>query len=61
LVGWFDTDKWDPEDSRRNRVPKMPANDARAQLDGQAAALPEGFIVHSVILECRAPSGQSVA
>ena len=24
LVGWFDTEKWEPEDSRRGRVPKIP-------------------------------------
>jgi hypothetical protein len=56
LVGWFDTDKWDPEDSRRARVPKIPVDEAQAQLDSQAAELPEGFVVRPVILECRVPS-----
>jgi hypothetical protein len=55
LVGWFDIEKWDPEDSRRNRVPKMPIGEAKAQLDHQAAALPDGFIVRPVILECHVP------
>ena len=55
LVGWFDADKWDPEDSRRDRAPKMPIEDVKAQLDRQAAALPEGFIVRPVILECHVP------
>jgi hypothetical protein len=55
LVGWFDTEKWDPEDSRRNRVPKVQIDEVRARLKQQAAALPEGFIVRPVILECRVP------
>ncbi len=55
LVGWFDTDKWDPEDNRRNRVPSIPIRDVQAQLDRQAAALPQGFIVRPIILECRVP------
>jgi hypothetical protein len=56
LVGWFDTDQWDPDDSRRDRVPKIPIDEAQAQLDRQAAALPEGFVVRPVILQCRVPS-----
>ena len=56
LVGWFDIEKWDPEDSRRDRVPRMPTDEVRRQLNQQAAALPEGFIVRPVILECRVPS-----
>jgi hypothetical protein len=55
LVGWFDTDKWDPEDSRRDCVPKMSISEVKAQLDGQADALPDGFVVRTVILECRIP------
>jgi hypothetical protein len=55
LVGWFGTDQWDPEDSRRSRVPKIPIDEAQAQLDRQAGALPEGFVVRPVILECRVP------
>jgi hypothetical protein len=55
LVGWFDTEKWDPEDSRRDRVPKIPIDEAKEQLDNQAAALPDGFIVRPVMLECHVP------
>ena len=55
LVGWFDADKWDPEDSRRDRVSKMHISEAKAQLDRQADALPDGFVVRTVILECRVP------
>ena len=32
LVGWFDTEKWDPEDSRRGRVPNMPIEGLRRSL-----------------------------
>ncbi len=56
LVGWFDTAKWDPEDNRRNRVPNVQIQDVQAQLDQQAAALPEGFVVRPIILECRVPA-----
>jgi hypothetical protein len=35
----------------------MSTDDAIAELDRQAAVLPEGFIVRPVILECRAPPG----
>lgn len=55
LVGWFDADKWDPQDSRRNSVPKMSISEAKAQIDRQAAALPDGFIVRTIVLECRVP------
>jgi hypothetical protein len=56
LVGWFETEKWDPKDGRRGRVPKMPADEAKAELERQAAALPEGFRVRPVILVCRVPN-----
>jgi hypothetical protein len=55
LVGWFHSDRWDPGDSRRNRVPKMPIDEVRAELDRQSSALPEGFSVRPVIIECRVP------
>jgi hypothetical protein len=55
LVGWFDREKWDPDDSRRNKVPKITVDGVKAQLDQKAGALPDGFIVRSVILECHVP------
>lgn len=55
LVGWFDTDKWDPKDSRRDRVPKMSISEAKARLRRRADALPDSFVVRTVILECRIP------
>ena len=59
LVGWFETDKWDPEDNRRKRVRKLPICDVQAQLDQQAAALPQGFIVRPIILECLVPNAST--
>ena len=59
LVAWFDTDKWDADDSRRDRVPKIALDDAKARLDTQAAALPEGFVVSTVVFECHVPSTSS--
>jgi hypothetical protein len=56
LVGWFETEKWDPKDGRRRAVPKMSIDDVRVKLEGQAASLPEGIIVRPVVVECRAPS-----
>jgi hypothetical protein len=55
LVGWFDTDRWDPEDRRRNRVLRISIDEAKARLDRQAAELPEGFVVRPVFLECHVP------
>jgi hypothetical protein len=56
LVAWFDTDKWDPEDGRRHRTPKVTIEEAKGRLHSQAAALPEGFIVRPIILECYVPA-----
>ena len=55
LVGWFQTDKWDKKDRRRSRVPKMTIEEATQKLEHQASELPEGFVVHPVIVECRVP------
>jgi hypothetical protein len=59
LVGWFETDKWDPEDNRRKRVRKLPIRDVQAQLDQQSAALPQGFTVRPIILECLVPNAST--
>lgn len=55
LVGWFAPAKWDPDDSRGDRVPKETAENVRQQLDQQAAAAPEGFRVNAVVMEIPAP------
>ena len=55
LVGWFDLVNWDPNDSRRRRVPRRTIDEVRQQLDGQAAAAPEGFLVRAVVMEIKSP------
>ena len=55
LVGWFDLANWNPKDSRRRRVPKRAIDEVRQQLDGQAAAAPEGFLVRVVVMDIGSP------
>jgi hypothetical protein len=52
LVGWFDRKKWDPEDSRLRNVPDCTLLEAQVRLDKQAGAVPAGFIVKAVVLDC---------
>jgi hypothetical protein len=56
LVAWFETDKWDPSDSRRKAALKLSLDGATAELERQAKALTSGIIVRPVVIECRAPS-----
>ncbi|MEY9463870.1 NACHT domain-containing protein [Bradyrhizobium ottawaense] len=56
LVGWFETDNWDPADGRRRAVPKISIGDVRARLEGQAAGLPNGIVIRPIVIECRTPS-----
>ncbi|WP_315750683.1 MULTISPECIES: hypothetical protein [unclassified Bradyrhizobium] len=56
LVGWFETDKWDTTDYRRGQLPKMTVQDVRAELEKQAASLPDDIVIHPIVIECRAPS-----
>jgi len=60
LVGWFDLANWDPNDSRHRRLPKRPIEEVRQQLDGQAAAAPEGFLVRAVVMEIGSPWAQGM-
>jgi hypothetical protein len=55
LVGWFDKAKWDPKDRRRRLAPDCTLQEAQARLDAQAAAIPAGFMVRSVVVDCYAP------
>ena len=55
LVGWFDPVKWDPADSRRDRVPRETAENVRRIVEQQAAMAPEGFRVCAVVVEIAAP------
>jgi len=52
LVGWFDREKWDPEDSRRRNAPDCTLQEAQVRLDEQAAAIPAEFILKAVVLDC---------
>lgn len=52
LVGWFDREKWDPEDSRLRAVPDGTLPATQVRLDEQAAAIPAGFMVQAVVLDC---------
>jgi hypothetical protein len=55
LVGWFDKPRWDQSDRRRAKAPDMSIGVAQSQLDAQAAALPEGFTIRAVVLDCHLP------
>jgi hypothetical protein len=53
LVGWFDREKWDPEDPRLRNVPNCSLLEARVRLDEQTAAVPAGLIVKAVVLDIK--------
>jgi hypothetical protein len=55
LVGWFDKSKWDSKDRRRRQTPDLTLQQAQAQLDGEAAAIPLGYLVRAVVVDCHAP------
>jgi hypothetical protein len=54
LVGWFDKVKWDTGDSRRAATPNATIHEVQTQLDAQADAIPAGFLVRAVVLDCHA-------
>jgi hypothetical protein len=55
LVGWFDKAKWDPDDRRRRDAPDCTLREAQDRLDAQAAMIPAGLMVRSVVIDCHAP------
>lgn len=55
LVGWFNKDKWDPADTRRHTTPDISLEDAQKRLDYEAAAIPSGFVVQAVVVDCHLP------
>lgn len=55
LVGWFDKAKWDPKDRRKRDAPECTLREAQDRLDAQAAAIPAGFLIRSVVVDCHAP------
>ena len=55
LVGWFNKDKWDTADPRCRATPNISPQDAQQRLDYEAAAIPAGFTVQAVVLDCHLP------
>jgi hypothetical protein len=55
LVGWFDKRKWDPRDRRRSQAPDLSPQEAQSRLDDQAAAIPQGYLIRAVVIDCHAP------
>jgi hypothetical protein len=54
LVGWFDKAKWDSSDGRKTATPNSSLRQMQERLDAQAAAIPVGFMVRAVVLDCHA-------
>jgi hypothetical protein len=51
LIGWFNCNQWDNEDSRRRNAPKMNIEDARKQFNNQAEQLSQkGKYVKAFVL-----------
>ena len=55
LVGWFDKAKWDPADRKRRQAPDLTLQEAQSRLDSEAAAIPQGYLVRAVVIDCHAP------
>lgn len=54
LVGWFNCDRWDPEDWRKGKAPQISIEEARGQFERQAAELSDGgFVVRAFVLDVR--------
>jgi hypothetical protein len=52
MVGWFDKVKWDPKDPRKAATPNCSLQEIQERLDTQADAVPVGFTVRAVVLDC---------
>lgn len=51
LVGWFNCQQWDNNDSRRSKVPKITLDEARTQFNAQAEGLSSsGNVVRAYVL-----------
>ena len=55
LVGWFDKAKWDPADRKKRQAPDLTLQEAQSRLDSEAAAIPQGYLVRAVVIDCHAP------
>lgn len=51
LVGWYECDQWDTEDSRRKRAPDWSLQEAKAFFENQAQTLSgSGYTVRAIVL-----------
>jgi hypothetical protein len=55
LVMWFDKNKWDKADYRRDKTPNRQIQDVLAQLKAEAAAVPISYLVAPVVMRCPTP------
>lgn len=55
LVGWFDKPKWDTRDARRRQTPDLAISEVQGRLDTEASAVPQGYLVRAVVVDCHAP------
>jgi len=44
LVGWFNCDRWDPDDRRRASSRRISREEGRQRLDDQAGAVSQGAV-----------------
>jgi hypothetical protein len=56
LVGWFDKNKWDAADNRRRTAPDIKLQAAQERLDYEASAIPAGYTVRPVVIDCHLPA-----
>ncbi|MGJ4950245.1 NACHT domain-containing protein [Bradyrhizobium sp. HKCCYLS20291] len=54
IVGWFDKDKWDDADGRKAATSNATIHQVQTKLDAQADAIPAGFLVRALVLDCHA-------
>ena len=54
LVGWFDKPKWDDTDHRKAKSPDD-IREVQRRLSDQASAVPGGYLVDAVVIDCHAP------
>lgn len=51
LIGWFDCQQWDGQDSRKNKTPKMAIDEAKTQFDRQAETLSSsGNVIRAYVM-----------
>ncbi|NJM66264.1 MAG: hypothetical protein HC851_11695 [Acaryochloris sp. RU_4_1] len=51
LIGWFNCQQWDSQDSRKNKTPKMTIDKAKMQFDNQAETLSSsGNVVRTYVM-----------